>query len=275
MNRNLVLAAWLALALWLATGTAQARWMNPQTGRFQTMDSYEGNPADPLSLHKYLYAQADPVNNTDPSGNESLIGISIASTISVGLHGQYDAGVSVVGNSLKNTIIGVYSGASVGQIIALNFLDNAGGVIAGKLIGKLAQLRRLPGIVKGVGKVIQGDRWLRGSHENAGFVPAQIAQRLAGRQFKNFDAFQDAFWREVAADSQLSKGVTADDLVAMHQGNAPLADKMQALGKRRVYELHHATPIHDGGEVYDVDNIVVVTPRYHKEVLEPAYHYNR
>jgi len=199
----------------------RARYYNPATGRFWSMDSFEGSQNDPLSLHKYLYTHADPINNTDPSGNESLIGISIASTLSVGLHGQYDAGVSVVGNSLKNTIIGVYSGASVGQIVALNFLDNAGGVIAGKLIGKLAQLRRLPGIVKGVGRVIQGDRWLRGSQGNAGFVPAQIAQRLAGRNFKNFDRFREAFWQEVAADANLSKGFTFDDLVAMRKGNAP------------------------------------------------------
>jgi len=251
----------------------RARHLNPHPGRYWTMDAYERNSTDPLSLHNYLHAHGDPVNNTDPSGNESLIGISLAGTLGQGLHGKYDAGVSTIGNSLKNTIIGVYSGMSVNQILLLNFLDNAGGVVAGKVIGKLAQLRRLPGVVKGVGKVIQGDRWLRGSHGNAGFVPSQIAQRLAGRQFKNFDAFRKAFWEEVAADANLSKGFTFDDLVAMRNGNAPAVDARQALGGRATYELHHAKPIQHGGEVYDVDNIVVVTPRYHKEVLEPAYHY--
>ena len=248
-------------------------YLNPTTGRFWSMDSFEGRGGDTLSLHKYLYGHADPVNNIDPSGNESLMGISLAGTLSQGLHGKYDAGVSTVGNSIKNTIVGVYAGMSVGQIVVLNFLDNAGGVVVGKVIGKIAQLRRLPGVVKGVGKVIQGDRWLRGSHGNAGFVPAQIAQRLAGRNFKNFDKFREAFWQEVAADANLSKGFTFDDLVAMRKGNAPAVDARQALGGRATYELHHAKPIQHGGEVYDVDNIVVVTPRYHKEVLEPAYHY--
>ncbi len=46
----------------------RARYLNPNTGRFWTMDSYSGNNEDPLSLHKYLYCQADPVNNVDPSG---------------------------------------------------------------------------------------------------------------------------------------------------------------------------------------------------------------
>lgn len=37
-------------------------------GRFTTRDSFEGNVAEPLSLHKYLYAHSNPVNLVDPSG---------------------------------------------------------------------------------------------------------------------------------------------------------------------------------------------------------------
>jgi RHS repeat-associated protein len=46
----------------------RARYYDPNTGRFWTMDTFEGSPSDPKSLHKYLYANADPVNNVDPSG---------------------------------------------------------------------------------------------------------------------------------------------------------------------------------------------------------------
>ena len=49
----------------------RAHYLNPTTGRFWSMDSFEGNASDPLSLHKYLYAHADPVNQIDPSGHES------------------------------------------------------------------------------------------------------------------------------------------------------------------------------------------------------------
>jgi RHS repeat-associated protein len=50
----------------------RARYLNAGTGRFWTMDSYAGNNEDPLSLHKYLYCQGNPVNNTDPNGNSLL-----------------------------------------------------------------------------------------------------------------------------------------------------------------------------------------------------------
>jgi len=50
--------------------------MNPNAGRFWTMDTDEGNREEPLSLHKYLYCKADPANRIDPSGLFSLFKFS-------------------------------------------------------------------------------------------------------------------------------------------------------------------------------------------------------
>ncbi|MDE6132521.1 MAG: RHS repeat-associated core domain-containing protein, partial [Oscillospiraceae bacterium] len=50
----------------------RARYMNPSIGSFISMDSYSGSIDDPVSLHKYLYANANPVSNSDPSGYSSL-----------------------------------------------------------------------------------------------------------------------------------------------------------------------------------------------------------
>ena len=50
----------------------RARYMDTTTGRFTSMDSYLGSVDDPVSLHKYLYANANPVNYIDPSGYFSL-----------------------------------------------------------------------------------------------------------------------------------------------------------------------------------------------------------
>jgi RHS repeat-associated protein len=46
----------------------RARYLNTNTGRFWTMDSFEGNYELPLSLHKYVYSQNDTVDFADPSG---------------------------------------------------------------------------------------------------------------------------------------------------------------------------------------------------------------
>lgn len=64
----------------------RARYMNPATGRFLTPDLWEGSKFDPFNLHKYLYANANPVMNSDPSGyftglNSVMVGIAISSTL--------------------------------------------------------------------------------------------------------------------------------------------------------------------------------------------------
>ncbi len=56
----------------------RARYLNPNTGRFWTMDTYEGNNEDPLSLHKYVYGTDDPVNLVDPSGHDGGCAVGVA-----------------------------------------------------------------------------------------------------------------------------------------------------------------------------------------------------
>jgi hypothetical protein len=47
----------------------RARYLNPNTDRFWTMDTLEGDQGRPLTLNKYLYVVADPPDNRDSSGN--------------------------------------------------------------------------------------------------------------------------------------------------------------------------------------------------------------
>jgi RHS repeat-associated protein len=46
----------------------RARWMDPEGGRFASVDPFAGTSEDPLSLHKYLYASVNPISMRDPSG---------------------------------------------------------------------------------------------------------------------------------------------------------------------------------------------------------------
>ena len=56
----------------------RARYYNPLTDRFLSRDPEVpdmGNPRDPKTLHKYLYAGADPVNLEDPRGEGIIQGL--------------------------------------------------------------------------------------------------------------------------------------------------------------------------------------------------------
>ena len=57
----------------------RARYYNQQVGRFLSQDAFQGNIFDPSSLHKYSYVGNDPINASDPSGNDTLLEIGIAS----------------------------------------------------------------------------------------------------------------------------------------------------------------------------------------------------
>ena len=96
---------------------------------------------------------------------------------------------------------------------------------------------------------------------------------LRSKSFKNFDEFRQAFWKEVANDPHLSIQFEPQQIERMREGLAPYTKKNQQIGGQKNYILHHKTPINQGGGVYDVDNLYIVTPKYHKEILDPAYHY--
>jgi RHS repeat-associated protein len=49
----------------------RARWYDASSGRFVAQDPVIGSPSSPITLNKYIYANADPLNNSDPSGRFS------------------------------------------------------------------------------------------------------------------------------------------------------------------------------------------------------------
>jgi len=119
MNKPSVFSAIPIVALLASATPSQARWMNPQTGRFHTMDTFEGDKRDPASLHKYAYCRSDPINRTDPTGKDAAVvnwGGYLGHTCFVLTHPQggiriyhfYAKGHNATANSFQNIQGAVY-----------------------------------------------------------------------------------------------------------------------------------------------------------------------
>jgi RHS repeat-associated protein len=94
----------------------RARWMDPRTGRFVSLDTHPGVATDPASLHKYLYAAADPVNNVDPSGLFSIGSMVMTSAIVGCLAGAL---TGYIAGGWKGALAGAVSGLILSPLIAL------------------------------------------------------------------------------------------------------------------------------------------------------------
>ena len=96
-------------------------------------------------------------------------------------------------------------------------------------------------------------------------VPKQVADKLSGRSFSNFDEFRSTFWKEMANDPAVAQNFNPQNLALMRQGNAPIAPKSQYNGNNKRYELDHNIEIRDGGTIYNLDNIIIRTPKDHAD----------
>lgn len=77
----------------------RSRYYDPEIGRFNSLDLFAGLAIDPQSLHKYNYAESDPVNNIDPAGMWSISG-----TLS-----SIRAGLTISINSARNAFAALRS----------------------------------------------------------------------------------------------------------------------------------------------------------------------
>lgn len=126
--------------------------------------------------------------------------------------------------------------------------------------------RQTPGIVTGVGEDV-GGIWLDHAQAQGGApIPTSIADKLRGSEYSSFDSFRRAFWAVASKDSAVAQQVSEDNLRRMRNGNAPRARLGDAAGKRISHEIHHVEPISEGGDIYNVDNLRVYTPKNHVDV---------
>ena len=79
------------------------------------MDTYQGSIFDPTSLHKYLYANANPITYCDPSGytyslSETLTAQSCMNILDVGLAAGAAFALAFYRNFMSSSIIDIIEG---------------------------------------------------------------------------------------------------------------------------------------------------------------------
>ena len=81
----------------------RARYYDQGAGRFTQMDSWIGRSAEPTTLNKYVYGNADPANVTDPTGHFGLASFSAANSIRSTLSSiQIDVGLSLLDSAFSS-----------------------------------------------------------------------------------------------------------------------------------------------------------------------------
>ena len=262
--------------------SGQARYLNPNSGRFQTMDSYEGAQTDPLSLHKYLYCYADPVNGIDPSGHWSYA--STMGTITVWAYMGANLGIRALPAINRATIVvfEATTGNTVmlgggGAAVALKQGTKMGGVSwpTWQSIGNLLNgSGNKVGTYKEVAKVLERGSGQQANHLNQAKAFTNIpydegvaaamggGTNLKRTQHWRFHDVLEAFWRPFRASG--TKPTNAQYAKAMEEGleaagYAP--EEVKALSKlaeeSRVSFGYHDGP---GGLQPEVPNPIVGWP---------------
>nr|WP_301951407.1 RHS repeat-associated core domain-containing protein [Microcystis aeruginosa] len=91
----------------------RARYYDPNTGRFASVDPFEGYNNQPITLHDYLYAGVNPVNAIDPSGEVSLFEYGRLLLVTLIIYTQVTVPAVLVcsdGKDASFTVTGLYRG---------------------------------------------------------------------------------------------------------------------------------------------------------------------
>ncbi|PEP75172.1 colicin [Bacillus wiedmannii] len=103
-----------------------------------------------------------------------------------------------------------------------------------------------------------------------GIIPQEVRDKLDGKEFKSFDDFREEFWKTLADSSYAGEFSPMDIKKLMKNGKAPYSPRTEHYGNHNKYILHHKLSIDKGGDVY---NLMIVSPKIHQNVLDPAYHF--
>jgi len=150
----------------------RARYLNTSTGRFWTTDSFDGTAYEPLSLHKYLYAQADPIGNIDPSGHVSSGEATFAAGTEATIGAEEDqVALSIYQTAFRTTLYAgeeaVYSTPSLWVRVAAGLV--AAGIAAASIFQAFSSPGELPDVGASQDAILQN-----------GFTPIMLYRDTSG-----------------------------------------------------------------------------------------------
>ncbi|MEO8198413.1 MAG: RHS repeat-associated core domain-containing protein, partial [Thermoanaerobaculia bacterium] len=97
----------------------RARWMDAGAGAFVSSDSYAGLEHEPASLHKYLYAHANPVRATDPTGHtEFMVSLAIVGATLGAIYASGTFPQPTLLGKVRVALLGATVGALLGWAVA-------------------------------------------------------------------------------------------------------------------------------------------------------------
>jgi RHS repeat-associated protein len=189
----------------------RARYMNPNTGRFWTRDSVEGNIYDPASLHKYTYCGNDPVNRTDPSGNQYSIAVSLAIIAIITVLVVYAVYSATPGGRSFNQQFGYALYAAlivpvvnrISETLTVSSSKHTEEVVAGLLEHALIHANKIQAYSPGGGPDDRGG-WRKEVR-----AALERAKRLVEKRLKNTPKKQEDFLKQIKEIADKS-GVTLD-----------------------------------------------------------------
>jgi RHS repeat-associated protein/uncharacterized repeat protein (TIGR01451 family) len=145
----------------------RARYYNPATGRFVSLDVFPGDPHAPASLHRYLYGSANPLSFPDPTGYGyfaatvalvvNLISMLSAFLMRTALHailGGFILGVLVgavdAWLGADPVVEGALTGGFVGAVFMLALFLAQGFLVATAVLAVLGLSLNLAGVIDSI-----------------------------------------------------------------------------------------------------------------------------
>ncbi|HBP18365.1 MAG TPA: hypothetical protein DEA08_11320 [Planctomycetes bacterium] len=132
--------------------------------------------------------------------------------------------------------------------------------------------RNTPGVATGGTNLPTGARFNATlKRHGVARIPEPVARKLRGRKFKNWQDFRQEFWKAVdeipgirdqfsrSSQGRIAKRPALAPRVPQHAADARMGRGANSLN------LDHTRDIADGGGVYDLGNIRVMTPRRHAD----------